>query len=633
MDFIEWCNVVLEKISEAIRAKSPQTVVDATHEGKIAETLFGEFFIAGTEFWESERPKALKQALKELKAAGLIEEPPAMSSLFAISPSGKEYLSDRGSFIEHVSQIEIPDEQVRLLAAVNRLSNHPAEDHAWIEKVPQAPLLSTLGWNIQQLWEASKPLHEIEFVYRQAGLGHVVNLCATFKGMIWADAHGYKVDSTPSEITGVEIDENPDLHLSRLLKLYRAAGGSQRKRVNLADAFKDEGLSQADIDSEAEYMEGEGWIKATSDEAIDFYITHAGIKLAQSNNAPTPQPVSNMTTPIDTRNVFVVHGRNLEARNSLFRFLRSIRLSPLEWSQAIMATGKASPFIGEILDAAFAKAQAVVVLMTPDDEARLLEPYRSQSDPPYESQLTGQARPNVLFEAGMAMGRNPDRTIIVELGIVRPFSDIAGRHTVKLSNDSTARHELAQRLETAGCSVDLSGRDWHTEGDFSLPVADINHLSVNIVEDFGDKSAVSARQRIRTIIAQEIAYNVKRLSEVYHSVKDEQIKDKETFKQHDDGTWSTEGYPMQALADFHPSVLSHKAWESQMHLAPTALTQEEAESIFSFYGVLNGITGEQEKFLRSMSSNSPHATSVAHDFLGNVMNRIESVLSDYPKLT
>jgi predicted nucleotide-binding protein len=170
----------------------------------------------------------------------------------------------------------------------------------------------------------------------------------------------------------------------------------------------------------------------------------------------------------DTRNVFVVHGRNLEARNSLFRFLRSVGLRPLEWSQGIQLTGKASPFIGEILDVAFSKAQAVVVLLTPDDEARLREPFRGSKEPAYETELTGQARPNVLFEAGMAMGRDPDRTVIVEVGDLRPFSDIAGRYTIKLDNGFATRHELAQRLETAGCAVDLTGRDWHTEGGFTV---------------------------------------------------------------------------------------------------------------------------------------------------------------------
>lgn len=47
----------------------------------------------------------------------------------------------------------------------------------------------------------------------------------------------------------------------------------------------------------------------------------------------------------DSRVVFVVHGRNCEARDALFDFLRAIALHPLEWSEAIQATGKSTPFI------------------------------------------------------------------------------------------------------------------------------------------------------------------------------------------------------------------------------------------------------------------------------------------------
>lgn len=168
----------------------------------------------------------------------------------------------------------------------------------------------------------------------------------------------------------------------------------------------------------------------------------------------------------DPRIVFVIHGRNEKARDSLFQFLRAIDLRPLEWSEAVRNTSKPSPYIGEVLDKALDKAQALIVLMTPDDEARLREGLRTPGDPPYESSLVGQARPNVIFEAGMAMGRYPDRTVIVELGRLRPFSDIGGRHVIRLSNNSQSRQQLAQRLETAKCSVNLTGTDWHTAGDF-----------------------------------------------------------------------------------------------------------------------------------------------------------------------
>ena len=172
----------------------------------------------------------------------------------------------------------------------------------------------------------------------------------------------------------------------------------------------------------------------------------------------------------DTRQVFVVHGRNEKAREALFTFLHSVGLDPLEWPEAVKSTGQPTPYVGEILNAAFSQAHAVIVLLTPDDEACLKQQFRSESDPRHEVEPTGQARPNVLFEAGMAMGRDSNRTILVELGAVRPFSDIGGRHVLRLDNTSQQRQQLAQRLETAGCPVDLDGVEWHTAGDFDAAV-------------------------------------------------------------------------------------------------------------------------------------------------------------------
>lgn len=184
---------------------------------------------------------------------------------------------------------------------------------------------------------------------------------------------------------------------------------------------------------------------------------------------PTLGPVDDQSSTADPRKVFVVHGRNETARRGVFDFLRSIGLDPIEWSEAISLTGQGSPYIGDVLDAAFGAAQAVVVLQTPDDVAYLHESLTYPGDLECEPQM--QPRPNVLFEAGMAMGRNDQRTIIVEFGQVKPFSDIHGRHLVRLDTSVERRQQLATRLRTAGCAVKLDGTDWHTAGDLTPPAA------------------------------------------------------------------------------------------------------------------------------------------------------------------
>ena len=208
------------------------------------------------------------------------------------------------------------------------------------------------------------------------------------------------------------------------------------------------------------FYEHEGKGKHVTD---DFIVGPPG-------SEPVPKTTEVTRPSANARTVFVVHGRNEAARNALFEFLRAIDLHPLEWPEAVKATGKPMPYIGEILAAAFSKAYAIVVLLTPDDEARLKKSLRSENAPPYEVELSGQARPNVLFEAGMAMSWSQDRTILVELGTLRPFSDIAGLHVIRLDNSSQRRQELADRLRAARCPVNLDGTDWHSAGDFEAAV-------------------------------------------------------------------------------------------------------------------------------------------------------------------
>jgi predicted nucleotide-binding protein len=155
----------------------------------------------------------------------------------------------------------------------------------------------------------------------------------------------------------------------------------------------------------------------------------------------------------DPASVMVVHGQDEHARRAMFDWLRSIGLRPLEWSQVVHASGVASPFIGDVLDRAFAQAQAVVVLFTPDEHVRLR--HELESAAPWRL----QSRPNVFLEAGMALARHPERTVLAVLGAQTLASDLDGRHYVRLGSPAALR-DLAQRLEGAGCPVDLTGGDW-----------------------------------------------------------------------------------------------------------------------------------------------------------------------------
>lgn len=209
----------------------------------------------------------------------------------------------------------------------------------------------------------------------------------------------------------------------------------------------------------------------------------AELRSGRSSPTPTYSPVQVQTRASASRknaqpggpksrklakSVFVVHGRNEALRRAMFALLRAFGLNPIEWVKAIGLTKKPSPYIGEVLDSAFQHAAAIVVLFTPDDEARLKQQFVRPSDPPFEKELTGQSRPNVLFEAGMAYGRSPQHTVLVQVGDHRPLSDLAGRHVLHLNDSPESRREFATELKNAGCNVDTEGQDWFSEGTFVL---------------------------------------------------------------------------------------------------------------------------------------------------------------------
>jgi predicted nucleotide-binding protein len=181
----------------------------------------------------------------------------------------------------------------------------------------------------------------------------------------------------------------------------------------------------------------------------------------------------------DPKQVFIIHGRNIAARIAVEQFLRVVGLQPVDFDQLAADQG-GSAFIGDIVRAGLERAQAIVALFTPDEYAALRGDHRGDRDRA-DDLHRWQARPNVLFEAGMAYGMAQRRTVLVTLGgDVSLFSDVAGLHVVSLDNSTTSRAKLRQKLIGVGCTLDQRADAWADpmkSGDFEKCIAELREVS------------------------------------------------------------------------------------------------------------------------------------------------------------
>ncbi len=166
---------------------------------------------------------------------------------------------------------------------------------------------------------------------------------------------------------------------------------------------------------------------------------------------------------VDDQKVFIVYGRNVDAYDATVAYLEKLglRVDPFHHE---VARVEPSGYVGEAIATAMKTSGGIIVLMTPDEYSTLV--------PPYSKGVTGddlarfQPRPNVIFEAGMALGAHRTKTVIVVIGSnVRTFSDIIGRHIVYMNNSVERREELRDKLQSGGCRIEQRP-GWHKAGDF-----------------------------------------------------------------------------------------------------------------------------------------------------------------------
>jgi hypothetical protein len=227
----------------------------------------------------------------------------------------------------------------------------------------------------------------------------------------------------------------------------------------------------AQIDSDRDYLQ----IQLDRTRSVREYVTE---ELGQAPRRSTESgqvvtlPDHRNDIPNDLpdalRRVFVVYGRDGALATSFFDLLYAVGLEPLEWERLVRPMGTVAPYLGEVVRNAPRLAQATLVLLSPDDVVELHPDLHQENDHPYERARSGQARPNVLFELGLAFMAYPERTIIIEVGQMRPIADLAGLNTIKFDGSAVAVKKVIDRLDLAGCPVRTSGAtSWLDPGRFA----------------------------------------------------------------------------------------------------------------------------------------------------------------------
>lgn len=154
-----------------------------------------------------------------------------------------------------------------------------------------------------------------------------------------------------------------------------------------------------------------------------------------SNGSPRPTQVLHMSNK-----VFIVHGHDEAARETVARFLEKIGFDPVILHEQPNRGRTIIEKIEDNADVGFA-----VVLLTPDDMGRARD----------ADELEHRARQNVLLELGYFMARlGRDRVCALRRGEVSIPSDFAGVVWAEMDDGGGWRQSLARELEAAGHSID-----------------------------------------------------------------------------------------------------------------------------------------------------------------------------------
>ena len=162
----------------------------------------------------------------------------------------------------------------------------------------------------------------------------------------------------------------------------------------------------------------------------------------EEDEQPSKAVDAGLQGSINKRKIFVIHGHDESARESVARFLEKLELRPVVLHEE---PNKGRTIIEKF--EAHADVGFAVVLLTPDDVGK----------PTNGDELKPRARQNVILELGFFIGQlGRDRVCPFVKGDVETPSDYDGVVYTKLDDSGGWKTKLIQELKAAGYDIDAN---------------------------------------------------------------------------------------------------------------------------------------------------------------------------------
>lgn len=216
MDFIDWCDTVLNRFIEASR-NDPHAWHMGIGLSAISEHFFQRSFHS---LGDKHQTQAIDDAVRELKNIGFITLKNEPLFTYEVTQLGIEAAENPLLVWERICARKLHPEQQNVLKVVNSLSEKIGANFAWVDYPLVVDILSATGLGDKShLWSVAKPLeNNLGFISAHRAMGSDLGFRSTYPGLVWTSRRGItleskRIDSIVKIWETTSVDFKRELHL------------------------------------------------------------------------------------------------------------------------------------------------------------------------------------------------------------------------------------------------------------------------------------------------------------------------------------------------------------------------------------------------------------------------------------